>query len=159
MDDNALGTYLNDHLGGAAFGSDLARKLESEGDASLKADMAEVAPEIEADRETLAGLMDQLEMTQNPVKQVTGWVAEKVGRVKLSGMSSGDEDLGTFLSLEALSLGIEGKRSLWVALQEVQSLDPRLQEVDLPTLITRAESQRGVVERHRIDFARRAFGA
>jgi hypothetical protein len=157
MDDDALATYLNDHLGGAAFGSDLARKLESEGDDGLKADMAQIAPQIEEDRESLAALVDKLDMTQNPVKQATGWVAEKVGRVKLSGLSSGDSDLGTFLSLEALSLGIEGKRSLWLALQEIAGSDSRLTEVDLVRLTERAEAQREVVERHRREFARRAL--
>jgi hypothetical protein len=35
-------------------------------------------------------------------------------------MSSGEDELGTFLALETLSLGVEGKKRLWIALKQVQ---------------------------------------
>ena len=58
--------------------------------------------------------------SKNPVKQATTWLAEKASRVKLSGMSSGEDELGTFLALETLSLGVEGRKRLWIALKQVQ---------------------------------------
>ncbi|HEX6389316.1 MAG TPA: hypothetical protein VFZ89_07715 [Solirubrobacteraceae bacterium] len=157
-DRDALQTYLNDHLAGATLGCDHARQLEEmlAGDAEGQA-MAEVASEIEADRDTLVALMGRLGATKNPVKAATAWVAEKAGRIKFSGVSSQDRDLGVFLALETMSLGVAGKRSLWRALQQVAGDVPELESVDLADLIARAESQRARLEQIREQRVRRAL--
>jgi hypothetical protein len=82
--------------------------------------MRRLADEIEEDHQTLSELMETLGTSKNPVKQATTWLAEKASRVKLSGMSSGEDELGTLLALETLSLGVEGKKRLWIALKQVQ---------------------------------------
>jgi len=49
-----LATYLNDHLAGATVGVELARRVASSNrDTSYGATLAELAREIEEDRETL----------------------------------------------------------------------------------------------------------
>ncbi len=158
MSDRALEVYLNDHLAGSMFGSDLAKQVADrlQGTPSGEA-MAAVAREIEADRETLAGLMDQLDTSRNPVKEATTWVAEKASRIKLTGLSHGEEELGLMLALETLSLGIEGKRLLWEALREVQNRYPPLRTLDLDALHDRAERQRSTVQRERLATAPRAL--
>lgn len=105
-----IDVYLNDHLAGATFGADLARQLEArtEGTAS-QPEMSRLAGEIEADLDTLTDLMERLGATRNPGKQVAAWVAEKASRLKLTGVSSGNDEIGMLLSIEALSLGVEGK--------------------------------------------------
>jgi hypothetical protein len=153
-----IDVYLNDHLAGATFGADLARQLESriEGSDSQPA-IREVATEIKADLETLTALMKRMGTTRNPAKQVTAWIAEKASRVKLSGLTAGDDELGTLLSIETLSLGVEGKASLWMTLRELSGRYPEVLSVDLDALLQRAQRQRQVLETERIAAARRSL--
>jgi len=153
-----IDSYLNDHLAGATLGCDLAEHIRSMNEGTpLGEVMASVAAEIEKDRDTLRQLMQRLEISENRVKRAGGWVAEKVSRVKFSGLSSGEPELGTFMALEGLSLGIEGKADLWRALAQVTDEFAPVAALDLDELIARAESQRSVVERERMACARRAL--
>jgi hypothetical protein len=143
INDKPLDVYLNDHLAGARFGSDLARRLAGRMGATA---MNAVAEEIEEDRQTLQRLMDRLGTSRNPVKEATTWVAEKVSHVKLSGLAAGHREFGLFMALEALSLGVADDY-------------PELREFDLVALRERATAQRRVVEAERAAAARRAFTA
>ena len=89
--------------------------------------MSRLAGEIEADLDTLTGSdATELGATRNPGKQVAAWVAEKASRLKLTGVSPGSDEIGTFLSIEALSLGVEGKAALWTTLRELAATIPSL---------------------------------
>jgi hypothetical protein len=120
--------------------------------------MARIADDIEEDRDTLAKLMEHLDVSRNPVKAASAWVAEKAGRVKFSGASSGDPDVGYFLALETMSLGVEGKHDLWTALQTIAPETPALAEFDLPHLAERAAGQRTLLEEERHAVARKVLG-
>jgi hypothetical protein len=61
--------------------------------------------------------------------------------------------------LEALGLGILGKRALWRALAAAAEAVPELQGVDYARLEQRAEEQHRRVEGVRLDTAKVAFGA
>jgi len=160
MADKALDVYLNDHLAGAMFGSDLAERLMKDHEGTPLGElMSRLAPEIEEDRQTLLDLMERLGTSRNPVKQATTWLAEKGGRIKFGGVTSGEPDVGTFMAIETLALGVEGKASLWRALQRVADRSPSLQATDLDALLARAEDQRAQLERERIAAAARALGA
>jgi hypothetical protein len=153
-----LDVYLNDHLGGAVLGSDLAGQLRDQNEGTpLGEAMTRIAAEIEEDRETLRELIEALEVSRNPVKQVTGWVAEKASRVKFSGASSGEADHGTLMALETLRLGVAGKKCLWIALREVRGAYPELEDTDLERLIERASSQESELERERLSAAATAL--
>jgi hypothetical protein len=150
--------YLTDHRAGATFGADLARQLEARTEGTdFQPEMSRLAAEIEADLDTLTDLMDRIGATRNPSKQVTAWVAEKASRLKLTGLTSGRDELGTFLKIEALSLGVEGKASLWTTLRELRDQYPELLSSDLDDLLQRAHRQRHVLETERIAAARRAL--
>jgi hypothetical protein len=158
MADGPIDVYLNDHLAGAMFGADLARQLEARTEGTdFQPEMSRLAAEIEADLDTLIDLMDRIGATRNPSKQVTAWVAEKASRLKLTGLTSGRDELGTFLSIEALSLGVEGKASLWTTLRELRDQYPELPSSDLDDLLQRAQRQRQVLETERIAAARRSL--
>ncbi len=151
MADKPMEIYLNDHLGGAMLGSDLAEQIRDQSEGTpLGEVMTGIAADIEEDRETLLELMEALDVSRNPVKQVTGWVAEKASRVKFSGASSGEPDHGTFMALESLRLGVAGKKCLWLALKQVRDRYPELANVDLDRLIERASGQEAELERERI---------
>jgi hypothetical protein len=158
MADKAMDVYLNDHLGGSMLGSDLATHLKDNADGPLGDVMIPLSLQIEEDRKTLIDLMERMGTSRNPVKQVTAWIAEKASWAKFSGLPAGDRDTGLFMALESLSLGVEGKASLWRALKEVQDRYEALQEADLDLLIERAESQRQTLEEQRLSLARTLFG-
>jgi hypothetical protein len=154
ISDKPLDVYLNDHLAGARFGSALAHRLAGRMAGNT---MSDLAAEIEEDRQTLQQLMDSLGTSRNPIKQAATWVAEKVSHAKLSGLTAGHREFGLFMALETLSLGVEGKQSLWVALADIADAYPALQTADLTGLRERAAAQRQVVEAERAAAARRAF--
>ena len=158
MDHDSLSIYLNDHLAGATLGCDHARQLEEmSADTPFGPTMSRLAQEIEEDRDTLVKLMERLDVDQNLVKKASAWVAEKAGRVKFSGFTSADGEFGRYLMLETMSLGVQGKWSLWTALDVVDDQYPELQATDLATLIARAERQRDALEAERLRAAREAF--
>ncbi|MBN1528911.1 MAG: hypothetical protein JW895_07615 [Thermoleophilaceae bacterium] len=158
MADKSLDVYLNDHLAGAMLGSDLAEQLEKENEGTPLGDlMARLSREIEEDRQTLIDLMELLGTSRNPVKQATTWLAEKTSRVKFSGLTSGEAEVGTFMALETLTLGVEGKASLWRALKAVQARYEPLRGMDLDALLERAEAQHDALEDERIAAAGRAL--
>jgi hypothetical protein len=150
MADRPLDVYLNDHLGGATLGADLAGQIRDRTEGTpLGEIMARIAAEIEEDREQLSDLMDALDVSRNPVKQVTGWVAEKASRVKFSGAGSGERDQGLLMALESLRLGVAGKKCLWLVLHELRDQHEAIAAVDLDELIARASAQEGTLERER----------
>jgi len=102
--------------------------------------------------------MVRLGVARDPVKVWAGWLAEKVGRLKLNGRIAGYSPLSRVVELEALGLGVEGKRALWRALAAEAARDARLEGVDLTALGSRAERQRRLIERERLRAAALAFG-
>jgi hypothetical protein len=151
-----LGIYLNDHLAGASGGAALARRArDNDRDGSTGTALAKVCAEIEADRETLIEVMDELDIRRDPVKPVIAWLAEKLGRLKPNGRVRGYSPLSRLVELEMLHLGIAGKRDLWAALDA--TLGQRLSDFDLPRLIARADGQRQEIERLRRAAAAEAF--
>jgi hypothetical protein len=151
-----LAIYLNDHLAGATGGVELARRARSSNrDTKWGEPLERICAEIEADRTTLEGMMQQLAIKRNAAKVAGAWAAEKLGRLKLNGRLTGYSPLSRLLELEMLHIGITGKLELWQALQ--RTLDSKLSQFDLPALIERAESQRKVVERLRLDAAAEAL--
>jgi hypothetical protein len=160
MADKALDVYLNDHLAGAMLGTELAEQIQAQNDGTALGEVMEsLAPEIEQDRQTLIELMQQLDSSKNPVKQATAWIAEKASRVKLSGISAGEPELGTFMALETLTLGVQGKASLWKALKQVADQHPPIASLNLDELIDRARTQYETLERERLAAAGRALAA
>jgi hypothetical protein len=67
-------------------------------------------------------------------------------------------DFGTFEALEFLALGIQGKLSLWHALQVAATTDARLRGLDFEALIAKAEEQYTKVEERRLALAATALG-
>jgi len=154
-----LATYLNDHLGGATAGVELVRRAARENEASeLGAFLADLAKEIEADREALEAIMGELGVKADRAKVAAGWAAEKVGRLKPNAQLRGYSPLSPLVELEGLLVGITGKLGMWRALAEISDA-VGLDRVRLQELAARAESQRADVERHRLDVARRALTA
>ena len=162
MSKKALETYLNDHLAGATLGEDLSGRLRERTEGTpLHETLSWVAAEIEEDREKVKEVMDRLDAAENPVKQATAWLGEKASRLKLGELGSllgaGDDDYGLFISLETLSIGVEGKLRFWLALRHVAADHDGLDPVELERFAERARRQRDALEKARIDLASSAL--
>jgi hypothetical protein len=155
-----LATYLNDHLGGAHSGVEMARKLhddvQGEPDAAT---LDTLVKDIEEDLETLREILGLVGGSTQVVKQAVGWVAEKAHRVGISQVRTGSPQLTRLLQAESLEFGVEGKIRLWLALTEVQSTFPALASVDLSALVERARDQCRRLEEIRLAAAQKAFTA
>lgn len=151
-----LATYLNDHMAGASLAIDLLKAMkERHSDESLSQFATSILVEVEEDEETLRSFAKNIDSGSNVVKEAAAWLTEKASRLKLGASSSGD--FGTFEALEFLSLGIQGKLSLWTALQLVAESDARLTVLDLEKLIVRAKAQHARVEERRLSLATNAL--
>ena len=154
--DRLLPIYLNDHLGAAVAGRERCRYAATQNEGTeLGAFLARLLREIEEDAATLRRVMARVGAAESPLKLAIGLAAERAGRLKLNGQVTGYSPLSRLLDLEGLSLGVEGKRRLWLALGELG--DARLQEFDFGGLAERATRQRDELEQHRLAAARTAF--
>ena len=155
MSNQGLGVYLNDHLAGAAAGLDLLGSLRKMPGYDRWAE--ELEADIEEDRLELQLLMNRAGVSASSLRQMAGWVAEKLSALKTSIDDSTGGPLQQLELLEALELGIEGKRALWKAAQTAATYLPSLQHVDYRRLIQRAENQRETIELRRLQVAMQAF--
>jgi hypothetical protein len=155
--DKLLAIYLNDHLAGAKLGVELARRVRAsnEDDPELGPELAALCAEIEADRETLKAVMDRLGVGQGRLKPAAALIAERLGRLKPNGQLRGYSPLSRLAELEALQIGIAGKRRLWLALAHTRA--EQLEGIDLPGLAERAGAQLRRVEPLHLDAATRAL--
>jgi hypothetical protein len=153
-----LGVYLEDHHGGSTAGLELAERLRDEHDGTpLGTVMAGLAADIKEDRAVLEELIERVEASQSTVKQAAGWLAEKLSRLRSTPQLTGSAELSTLLQTETLSLGIEGKRCMWLALKHLAEVDRRLAGTDFDLLVRRAEIQRDTLEPYRVEAAVQAF--
>jgi hypothetical protein len=153
-----LAIYLNDHLAGSTGGLELVKRSAGEHEGTeLGTFLAALRDEIAADRQELEAIMGELGVTANPAKQAVAWAGEKAGRLKPNGELRGTSPLTPLVELEALLLGITGKRSLWSALAAVDEVGRTLGRTRLQRLVARADQQREDLERHRVQAARQAI--
>lgn len=153
-----LSIYLNDHLAGAVAGLELAKRARgSNEEGELGAFLERLVEEIEADKRTLEGVMDELEIGRDRPKLLFGWTTEKLGRLKLNGQLSGYSPLSRMLELEGLVVGVTAKEALWRALRELSAAEPRLDAALLDSLAERAQRQRRELDEQRLRAAREAL--
>jgi hypothetical protein len=154
LSDDALATYLNDHLAGSVSAIELVERVIRENEGQLLARrLDEVLKEIRKDQEVLRDLIERAGSQENPLKKAGAWLAEKAGRVKLGGTAD-PAGLSRMEALEALAMGIHAKRGLWRALRVVVSKHPSLYGLDLDLLERRAVDQHDRVEEWRLEEAR-----
>ena len=139
-----LGIYLNDHLGGSAAGVETARRVHGSNEGTeFDQPLARLCEEIEADRESLQAVMEELGVGRSRYKPALGWLGEKLGRFKPNGQLRGYSPLSRVLELEVLLLGITGKIRLWTLLDQLVGEESA---TDFKSLIARGEDQRQRVE-------------
>jgi hypothetical protein len=153
-----LSSYLNDHLAGSVGALELLdRLIETYAGKPLERFFRDLRGEIEADQETLKELIAALGEKESAVRKAGAWIVEKLSRAKIQLSETQEGEMGLFLALEGLALGIQGKRALWRALATAAEKAPRLRGQDYATLESRAVEQYDRVEAKRLDVARTVF--
>ena len=159
MDNDALRTYLNDHLGGATAALQLLGHLADSAETSEeKSFFQTLHAEITEDRGVLEQIIERTGRHPSSLRQVGGWMAAKLTELKLALDNPERGTLDRLQALEMLALGILGKRALWRALAALPQA-PEVQPLDLPRLERRAEDQHAGVEARRVLAAKRALTA
>src|ERR1044071_1630957 len=158
MANEQIANYLNDHLAGAVAALELLEHLEAaHASTPLERFFAELREAVTADRQALEALMSRLQIAQSRTRQATAWVAEKITELKLKVDDRTGGALRLLEGLEALSLGIEGKRGMWQALAAAAGGTTELRVADYEGLVKRAEEQRLWVEVVRLEAAKKAL--
>jgi hypothetical protein len=153
-----LAIYLNDHLAGSTAGRELARRTaQSNRQTAYGPYLGELSREIDEDRDSLLRIMRSLDVRIDPAKVWLGWLAEKAGRLKFNGRLREYSPMSRVVELEALALGVSGKRAGWRTLSLVQTTLPALEAFDLDALQQRAEAQLTHLEEHRRSAVAEAF--
>jgi hypothetical protein len=158
MSNEHLATYLNDHLAGSETALELLEHLAAaQADTPLKPFFEQLHADVLADRQELEALMARLQIAESRTRKATAWLAEKAGQLKLRLDDPADGALRLLEGLEALEIGIEGKRALWRALAAVAEDARELQDVDYARLEQRAQEQHDRVDVVRLDVAKAAL--
>jgi hypothetical protein len=160
MPNEHVATYLNDHLAGSVAALELLEHIESaHAGTPLERFAAELRADVEADREELVKLMERLQVAESRTRKATAWLAEKVTEFKLRVDDPSDGALRLLETLDAVGIGIDGKRALWLALAASAEDAPWLRIADYDRLTARAEDQRNRVEVVRLAAAKKALGS
>lgn len=155
-----LRIYLNDHLAGATAGVALVRRVAgAHRTTAAGPELAELASQVAQDRTALVEIMAALGISPDLVKPPLALLAERLGRLKPNGSLLARSPLSSVLELEAMALGVTGKRAGWRALHELCGSEPRLEPARIEELISRAERQAATLERLRTRAVREALQA
>jgi hypothetical protein len=148
-------TYLRDHLTGAdAAIQTVAHLAESHRDAPEGALFASLHEQLEADHAVVRSLLADLGASSRSIRRLAG----RAAGVALRTADGEPGDLSLFRALEALAVGIQGKRCLWRAGQALSpAVRPRGPR-DFPDLEADAIKQWEAVEGLRLSYAPQTFG-
>jgi hypothetical protein len=154
-----LDGYLNDHLAGAAAAIRLAERCRArDPDSELGRHLRSLVGEIEEDRAVLERVIEAGGGSPNQVKRATAVGLELLSNLRMSlpMLGPGPPEAARLEEVEALCLGVEGKRLMWRALASTQ--DP-VHGADFESLERRAQAQRDRLEPFRVELARAASRA
>jgi len=111
-------TYLHDHLGGADTAIHVVDHLKRAHHGTPEgAVFSSLHEQLLADREVVTELLTRLGASPLSIKRVAGNAAGSLLRAVAGGERG---ELSLFRTLEALAIGVQGKRCLWRAAQRLE---------------------------------------
>ncbi len=156
MNRENLATYLNDHLAGSVAALELLDYLiKNTKDTVHEPFFRALRKEVALDQDVLRMILKQIGASESMARKAGAWLMEKVARAKLRVDGPAGSVMARLEALEALLLGITGKRALWQVLES--SFEPS-EGFNFVSLARRAEQQIAAVESKRIEAAREAIG-
>jgi hypothetical protein len=153
----ALIAYLRDHLSGSDLVIRVVRRLGSTHRGTEDGALFRLlSRELEEDRFVVRSLLMHLGASERSIKRA----AADTSGVVLSATSGGDPgDLSLLRTLEALAIGVQGKRCMWRALQSLRTLPPPVNGMTFVELEAKAVRQWEAIEERRRDLVERTFSA
>ena len=151
----ALIAYLRDHLSGSDVAIRVVHRLglshQGTEDGPL---FRRLSQELEEDRSVVRLLLTRLGASGRSLKRAAGYASGTVLTVTAGGEPG---DLSLVRTLEALSIGVQGKRCLWRALQNLRPAPLRLDGMDFVELEAKAVRQWEAIEERRLGLVERTF--
>ena len=153
----ALATYLRDHLAGADTAIQMVQGLSDAYRGGPEGALfASLYEQFRDDRGVVEGILAELGYASLSVKRVAGRATGSALRTMAGGPPGG---LSLFRTLEALAIGVQGKRCLWRAAQALGSLPHPPGRRSFVELEADAVRQWETIERYRRSLAPLMFGA
>jgi hypothetical protein len=153
----ALATYLREHLSGADAAIRVVERLRRAHAGTVEGRLfAALFADFQRDRDVVHTMLGEIGASTLSAKRI---VSGAGGIVMAAAVSSNRGDLTFLRTLEGLAIGVQGKRLLWRAMQE---LEPPLTQVSrgrLFELETLAVRQWEAIDERRRVWARSTFGA
>jgi hypothetical protein len=151
----ALAAYLRDHLAGADTAIQTVQGLRDTRGGPEAALFGSLHEQFREDRGVVEGILAELGYTSRSAKRLAGRATGSALRVVAGGAPG---DLSLFRTLEALAIGVQGKRCLWRAAQALALSHPPGRR-SFAELEADAVRQWEAIERHRRSLAPATFGA
>lgn len=127
MNDERLSIYLNDHLALMTSEAELIRRCRSENSGTpLATFLDRLVPEVERQHSVARDVLQRAGGSVSTLKQAGGWIAEKLGRLKLNDSLTEYSPLSRLIELEGLSLAATMRVMLWENLAATRDHDTRL---------------------------------
>jgi len=153
----ALPAYLRDHLSGSDVALRVVRRLAAtqqgrEGEALFR----RLSREFEEESAVVRTLLARLGASEHSIKRAAGFASGSV----LSVTSGGEPgDLSLFRTLEALAIGVQGKRLMWRALQSLRGIPSTVNGITFAELEAQALRQWEDIETNRRALVEETFSA
>ena len=143
----ALATYLRDHLAGADTAIQVVESLRDAYRGGPEGTLFEsLHHQFREDRGVVEGILAELGYNSRSTKRLAGRATGNALRVVAGGAPG---DLSLFRTLEALAIGVQGKRCLWRAAQALVALPRPPGRRSFVELEADAVRQWETIERHR----------
>jgi hypothetical protein len=150
----SLSSYLREHLAGADAAVEIVERLRGTHAGTEDGHLfAYLFAELQEDRAILEKVLTNLEISPRSAKRVVGHASGALTRLTAGGEPG---DLSLFRTLEGLSIGVQGKRCMWRALQALGS-DLGLTSGRLTELESKAVHQWEAIEERRRVLAVKTF--
>lgn len=151
----ALIAYLRDHLSGAEMAIRVVHRLASTHRGTEDGTLFQrLSKEFEEDRSVVRTLLTQLGASARSIKRASGFASGTVLSVTAGGEPG---DLSLLRTLEAFAIGVQGKRCLWRALQNLRIVPSTVNDMNFVELEARAVRQWEAIEERRCALVMQTF--
>jgi Protein of unknown function (DUF3618) len=151
----ALISYLHDHLSGSDMAIRVVHRLGSTHEGTEDGTLfRRLSKELEEDRSVVRSLLTRLGASGRSIKRAAGHASGAVLSVAAGGEPG---DLSLLRTLEALAIGVQGKRCLWRALQSLRTVPSTVHGMNFVELEAKAVRQWEAIEECRRALVERTF--
>jgi hypothetical protein len=153
----ALIAYLRDHLSGSDTAIQVVRRLASTRHSTERWPLfRRLSKELEEERSVVRSLLTRLGASGRSMKRVASYASGAMLSVTAGGEPG---DLSLLRTLEALAVGVQGKRCLWRALQNLPTMPSPAEAMSFVDLEAMAVRQWEAIEECRRGLVARTFSA